>query len=224
MLAVFGLVIERLIYLHNVQHGQRLTNPAKWTICTLCFILPWILTASNLIPIFVSMIVAIVPETYCTFFILRHQFFILSVLSFFPAAAAIFIATPLAGLLYCLRSNSVKSCSPGVKTPCGESLVVITELCLLSVVCETPYFTAHMITNHMECRYLYCDRLNTGLQVGMWLRLAKCALMPFIWLIYSDVRRALLCYVKYDQIDKSDRKAIKGIEEESLVNTHTPTP
>lgn len=214
LLAVFGLVTERLVYVFTERRGTSLTRCATWVNCALYFLLPWVVATLLILPIFYEALVERVPEQHCAYTVRDHYFLALEILSFLPAALAVFVTAPLAGLLDCLRSDNCTS-FPG--TPRGESLVIAVLVSFLAVFCETPYFVVRMLIMCLECNNPFCSRFNEGVTGGMWLRIAKAAAMPFLWLVYSDIRDAMLCRMQYKKVRNP-----ANIEDEDnyrLVNT-----
>ena len=155
-----------------------------------------------------------VPEQHCAYTVRDHYFLALEILSFLPAALAVFVTAPLAGLLDCLRSDNCTS-FPG--TPRGESLVIAVLVSFLAVFCETPYFVVRMLIMCLECNSPFCSRFNEGVTGGMWLRIAKAAAMPFMWLVYSDIRDAMLCRMQYKKVRNPAN--IEDKDNYRLVNT-----
>ncbi|XP_076444070.1 uncharacterized protein LOC143282346 [Babylonia areolata] len=217
LLAVLGLVLERLVYVHTERRGTSLTRCATWLNCALYFLLPWALSALLLVPLFHLALAGPVPGEPCAFRVRDSYFLAAHVLSFLPAAVAVFVAAPLAGLLDCVRSEK---CTSTPSTPRGESLLIAVLLSALTVFGETPYFVVRVLVMCLECDDAFCSRFQQGVTAGMWLRIAKAALMPFLWLVYSDVRDALLCRFRYKRVKNS---ASSGCEEDEddyhLVNT-----
>ncbi|KAK7480025.1 hypothetical protein BaRGS_00028758 [Batillaria attramentaria] len=197
MLAVFGLVMERLVYVFTARRGMTLRRLATWTNCALYFLLPWAVAALLVLPVFYEALVERVQDETCAWRVRDNYFLILQILSFVPAATAVFFTAPLAGLWDCLRS---RECHYTPSTPRGESLAIAVLVSVLAVFCETPYFVVRMIIMCMECNHPHCQRFNEGLTDGMWVRIAKAAVMPFIWLVYSDIRDAMLCRLHYKKV------------------------
>jgi hypothetical protein len=52
----------------------------------------------------------------------------------------------------------------------------------------------------------------------MWLRIAKASLMPFVWLVYSDLRDAMLCRLHYKRVPRNSSGSIED-DDYRLVNT-----
>ena len=217
LLAVFGLVMERLVYVYTERRGTALTRCATWINCALYCLLPWVLATLLVLPVFYEALVERVPHEPCAFRVRAHYFLLLHVLSFLPAALAVFVTAPLAGLLDCLRAER---CSYPPSTPRGQSLVIAVVLSFMAVFFESPYFVVRVLIMSVECSNSYCARFSEGVTGGMWLRIAKAAAMPFVWLVYSDVRDAMLCRLRYKKVRNPGRAG--SIEDEDnyhLVNT-----
>lgn len=200
LLAVLGLVVERLVYVFTERRGMVLTRLATWLNCVLYFLLPWAASAILVLPIFYEALVERLTDHTCAWRVRDHYFLFLQILSFVPAATAVFFTAPLAGLLDCLRS---RECHYTPSTPRGESLVIATLVSVLAVLGEMPYFVVRVLIMCMECNHPLCARFNDGVTGGMWVRIAKAAVMPFIWLSYSDMRAAMLCRFSYKKVKNS---------------------
>lgn len=214
LLSVFGLVLERLVYVYTERRGTYLTRCATWVNCALYFLLPWVVAAILIIPMFYEALVQPVAEEYCAYRVRDYYFMVLQILSFLPAAVAVFITAPLAGLMDCLRSEK---CTYTPSTPRGESLVIAVLVSVLAVFCETPYFVVRMLIMCLECNNPFCSRFNEGVTAGMWLRIAKASLMPFLWLVYSDIRDGILCRFNYKKVKNTND--IEDEDDYRLVNT-----
>lgn len=216
LLAVLGLVMERLVYVFTERRGTHLTRFATWVNCALYCLLPWLVAAILVVPIFYEALVEPVSDQHCAFRVRDHYFLALQILSFLPAALAVFITAPLAGLLDCLRSDK---CTYSPSTPRGESLVIAVLVSVLAVFCETPYFVVRMLIMCMECNNPYCSRFNDGVTGGMWLRIAKAAAMPFLWMVYSDIRDAMMCRLHYKKVRSTSGSIEDDEDNYRLVNT-----
>lgn len=217
LLAVFTLVLERLVYVFTERRGTYLTRLATWINCALYFALPWLLAVILVVPVFFEALAQRVQGAECAWRVKDYYFLALQVLSFLPAALAVFVTAPLAGLWDCLRHDA---CAATPSTPKGESLVVGVLVSLLAVCGEAPYFTVRVMVLGLQCDSPYCSAFNQGVSGGMWLRLAKAALMPFIWLVYSDLRDAMLCRIRYKKAPRNNRSDhVEEDEQFHLVNT-----
>lgn len=212
LLAVFGLVMERLVHVFAARRGMLLNRLATWINCVLYFLLPWVVAAILVLPVFYEALVERVQGETCAWRVRENYFLILQILSFLPAAAAVFFTAPLAGLWDCLRS---RECHHTPSTPRGESLVIACLVSVVAVFFEMPYFVVRMIIMCVECDHPHCARFNEGLTDGMWVRIAKAAVMPFIWLAYSDVRDAMLCRLHYKKV----RDDVEDEDDYRLMNT-----
>lgn len=204
--------MERLVYVFTERRGQKLNRLATWFNCALYFILPWVTAVILVVPMFYKALVQRVPEAECAFTVRENYFLALQVVSFLPAAAAVFLTAPLAGLLDCLRS---KKCAYIPSTPRGESLVIACLASVLAVFGESPFFIVRMLIMCLECNHPSCSRFNEGITISMWIRVAKAAVFPFLWLVYSDLRDAMLCRLHYKKVKNENIED----EDDQVLNT-----
>lgn len=211
---MLGLVVERLVYVFTERRGRLLTRFAKWFNCALYILLPWLLSILLLVPIFLTALAERVPGEACAYRVRERHLLAVQIISFLPAATALFFAAPAAGLLDCLRS---KECHALPSTPRGESLAVACLVSVLAVCGEAPYFVVRALLMRLECSNPYCARFNAGVTAGMWVRIAKAAVLPFLWLAYSDFRDALLCRFNYKKV--KDESVSENDDDRKVMNT-----
>lgn len=216
LLAVLGLVLERLVYVYTERRGTYLTRLATWINCGLYCLLPWLLALVLLLPVFYEALVDRVPHVPCAWRVRDHYFLALQVLSFLPAALAVLMTAPLAGLWDCLRQER---CVATPSTPRGESLVLAALVSVVAVFGETPYSVARALLLALPCRAPPCPSFQQGLSAGIWLRLAKAAVMPFLWLVYSDLRHALLCRLRYQKLPRHPSQDTQDNDQSHLVDS-----
>ena len=79
LLAVFGLVLERLVDVYTERRGSRLTSLATWINCALYFFLPWVVSILLVVPFFYEAFDHKVESAECAWHIKDYYFVALQV-------------------------------------------------------------------------------------------------------------------------------------------------
>ena len=198
ILAVFCLVLERFVYVYTEKKQKNVPFCCSTLGTVLLLLLPWLGAAAMLVPTFLSGLLARSADPDSCLFKVNDSYFLAShLLAFVPASLGVFILAPCTGLIDCLRP---KTCFYTPVTPRGESMTVTTIVTLFSIFCEVPWVVVRLLMMRMECNSPDCVALSEGLTIAMWVRLAKAAIFPFIWLAYTDIRDAMKCNFDCDYL------------------------
>lgn len=222
LFAVFSLVLERFIYVFTEKKQIYVKPWASRLITVVLLVSPWLLAAILLVPTFYGgMLAKSSNGDNCLFKVNENYFVAAQLLSFIPASLAVFVAAPYTGLLDCLRPNR---CFYTPLTPKGESVTVTAFVSLCSIFAEAPFSIVRVLVMKMECDNSVCVGLVHALTMTIWVRLCKTAIMPFIWLAYTDIRNAMLCQLSFGEDPNDDEDDEEEFEEPEQVDDTQKLP
>ncbi|KAK0051680.1 5-hydroxytryptamine receptor 2B [Biomphalaria pfeifferi] len=192
-LTTLAILVLNLDYILRLCCQSYSDGASRSTLMIFLFFLPWVVSASVLIPLYVDGIIKVpraVPQT-CVIDIGGYLTRILLIVSYFPQAGLLLLFNIIVSVMYLTRRDSY-----GLDV-CGERIRAPVDICLASFATMLLYTPALIITlltsegylgcqNTEECRAL--NKVNTA---ASWLMLTKFWVTPLCWLACRDTRAAI---------------------------------